>query len=88
MVDVTGWEREREGKREREREMCACVDVRICLVLSLGFSTRSSKNSGWDPKRAKLDQNYDFGHVRTCQGLPGAQVLVSKAGFLFFSFRN
>ena len=22
----------------------------------------------WDPKCAKLDQNSDFGHVRTCQG--------------------
>ena len=35
-------------------------------------------------KSAKLDQNSDFGHVRTCQGLPGAQVLVGKAVFSFF----
>ena len=35
-----------------------------------------------DPKRAKLDQNSDFGHVRTC---PGGQVLTAnQRRYLFF----
>ena len=40
-----------------------------------------------DPKRAKLDQNSDFSHVRTYFCHPGGQVLVSKAGFCFYFFR-
>ena len=34
-----------------------------------------------DPKRAKVDKNSDFGHVRTSQTSPEGQVLVNKAVF-------
>ena len=62
----------------------------------LSFSTQNHaeslrnyiKKSVLDQNSAKLDQNSDFGHVRTSQTSPGGQVLVSKARFSSFFLRN
>ena len=58
----------------------------------LSFSTQNHaersrnylENSVLDPNRAKLHQNSDFGHVRTCQGQSRRTSPCQQSMFLFF----
>ena len=73
---------------------CNCLWFWVSRPCFLSFSTQSHaessrnffKNLVLDPKHAKLDQNSDFGHVRTCQDLSRRTSTYCKpAEILFFS---
>ena len=44
------------------------------------------KNSVLDPKHAKLNRNFDFGHVRTCQGQSRRTSPCQQSWLFFFVF--